>query len=109
MHTHTITKRVAGSGAQTGGEVLIEKASSFQEFAAEERQHNKVIKKGCVICQGLSQDCHTLTDMNLHKQIIFSALLTVCESVYLFVEYEKRNQIPRATITVHNSLSTAIK
>lgn len=29
MHTHTITKRVAGSGAQEGGEVLIEKASSF--------------------------------------------------------------------------------
>lgn len=46
MHTHTITKCAAASGAQMGGEVLIEKAFSFQEFAAEERQHNKVIKRG---------------------------------------------------------------
>lgn len=54
MHTHTITKRVAESGAGMvegwgglgrGLEVLIEKASSLQEFAAEERRHNKVIKK----------------------------------------------------------------
>lgn len=80
-----------------GGEVLIEKASSFQEFAAEKRQHNKVIKKrGCVIRRGLSQDCHTLADMNLHKQIIFSALLTVCESV--FVQYEKRNKMLSAAL-----------
>lgn len=58
-----------------GGGFLIEKASSFQEFAAEERRHNKVIKKGRVIQRRLSQDCHTLTDRNLHKQIILSALL----------------------------------
>lgn len=56
-----------------------------------------------MIRQGLSQDCHTLTDMNLHKQIIFSALLTVCESVYLFVEYEKRSQkeLLSLRMTVH--------
>ena len=59
-HTHTITKRVAESGAQMGGEVLIEKASSFQEFAAEERQHNKVIKKWLCDMQGfISELSHT--------------------------------------------------
>lgn len=42
MHTHTLTKHVAECEAQMGREVVIEKASSFQEFAAE---HNKVIKK----------------------------------------------------------------
>lgn len=38
-----------------------------------ETENNAVIKKDCVICKVLSQHCHTLTDMNLHKQIIFSA------------------------------------
>lgn len=64
-----------GVSGGVGGGFLIEKASSFQEFAAEERRHNKVIKKGRVIRRGLSQDCHRLTDRNLHKQIILSALL----------------------------------
>jgi len=43
-----------------GGEVLIEKAFSFQEFAAEERQHNKVIKKGlCDMAGFISGLSHT--------------------------------------------------
>lgn len=81
-----------------GGEVLIEKASSFQEFAAEQRQHNKVIKKRCVIRQGLSQDCHRPTDMHLHKQIIFSALLTLCETVLLLGCMQKEDKIPKSSL-----------
>lgn len=83
--THTRNNKTWGrEWSPDGVEVLIEKASSFQEFAAEEKQHNKVIKKGCEIRQGLSQDCHTPTDMNLHKQITFPVLFTLCERVFLF-------------------------
>lgn len=54
----------------------MKKLPPSRSFAAEERRHNKVIKTGG---RGLSRDCHTPADTNLHKQIIFSALLTLRE------------------------------
>lgn len=44
LHTHN-NKACGRNWSSDGEEFLIEKASSFQESAAEERQHNKVIKK----------------------------------------------------------------
>ena len=97
-NTHADNNKACGRDWRPDGEeFLIEKASSFQEFAAEEMQHNKVIKKGLCDVTGLSQGCHTPTHLSLHKQIIFLSPLTVCE------KFDKRNKIPKITIAVLNS------